>query len=95
MSGDGASEVRCLRFGWSEGCLMDEAYEFSGLAFGGLFVGGKAALGEIIGDGVAVGAADLHCDGKLLHDVHQLGFGDGGGEDGEVGEVVGNIGTLC
>jgi hypothetical protein len=83
-----------LRFGGSNSRLVDEAYEFSGLIFGGFFVGGEAALGEIVGDGMTVGAADLHGDGELLHDAYEFGFGDGRGQDGEVGEVVGDVGRL-
>ena len=60
----------------------------------GPFVGGEAALGETVGDRVAVGAADLHRDGELLHNVHEFGFGDCGRQDGEVSEVVGYVGSF-
>jgi hypothetical protein len=84
-----------LGFGGSECGLVDEAHQLAGFFFGGFFVGGEAALGEIVGDGVAVGAADLEGGGELLHDAHELGLGDGGGEDGEVGEGIGDVGAFC
>ena len=43
---------------------------------------------------MAVGAADLHRDGELLHNVHEFGFGDCGRQDGEVSEVVGYVGSF-
>src|ERR1700748_1138623 len=82
-------------FGGSKGGRMDEAHQFAGFFFGGFFVGGEAAFGEIVGDGVAVGAADLEGGGELFHDAHEFGFGDGGGENGEVGEGVGDVGAFC
>src|ERR1700751_2781422 len=70
---------------------MDEAHQLTGFILGGFFVGREAALREIVGYGVTVGATDLHRDCKLLHDAHEFGFGDGGGENGEIGEVVGDV----
>ena len=74
--------------------LVDEGDEFAGLVFGGFGVGGEASLGEIVGDFVAVRAADFEGDGELLHECQQFGLGDGGGEDFEVGEGVRDVGGL-
>ena len=79
------------RFRRSECGLVDETYELAGFVFGGFFIRGEAALGEIVGDGMAVGAANLEGDSELFHDAHEFGFCDGGGQDSEIGEVVGDV----
>src|SRR5882757_10402309 len=86
--------MRWLRFGGTKCCLVDETHQLPSFFLGWLFVGGEAALGEIVGDRVAVRAANLHRDGELLHDAHEFGFGDCGGQDGEVSKVIGDIGSL-
>src|SRR5258707_12570730 len=86
---------RMLWFGRSEGGLMDETHQLAGFFFGGFFVGGEAALGEVVGDGVAGGSADFEGGGELLHDAHGLGLGDGGGESGGIGEGGGDVGGFC
>jgi hypothetical protein len=50
---------------------------------------------EIVGDGVSVEAADLEGDGELPHNANQFGFGDGRGQNGEHGEVVGMVGRFA